>query len=256
MFGVVDNSQKVIGNGLIVQLDAGQRRSVSGSGTAWTNIGSSTATASLLNGPTWSTASAEKGGAFVFDGTNDRWELRGFTPRTGAFTIEMVYKHVNNSIYLDTLCSSGVFWDNNDLGYGFAFDGGNLPLFVLMSTSTYRYQVDLRYTVTDGAIYHLAGTRAYRASGGSSYEFITGYVNGVPTGSATGSANVNMNITGGFYADNLVYDARNLNILGTYDWSYNASPTGSLYLVRIYNRELSASEIKTNYEAYKTRFGL
>lgn len=254
MIGVVDNGQKNIGNGLIVLLDAANLRSVSGSGTAWTNIGGGPATASLLNSPTWTTSSAEKGGAFLFNGTNTRWELRGFIPRTGAFTIEMIYKNVNNSISLDSLCSSGNYWDisANSLGYGFATDNSNLTSFTLVSTSTYSYAVDLRTSVTDGAIYHLAGTRAYRGSN----EFIVGYVNGVPTGSATGSNGFNLNISGGFYAVNNVFDARNADILGTYCWSYGGVPTGSLYLVRIYNRELSASEIKTNYEATKTRFGI
>ena len=63
-----------------------------------------------------------------------------------------------------------------------------------------------------------------------------------------------MNLSGSLYYT--TGDARHVDTLGTYCWSYNASPTGSIYLVRLYNRALTADEVKTNYEAYKSRFGL
>ncbi len=252
MFGVVDSGQKNLGNGLKMHLDAGQLNSYSGSGTVWYDLSGNGYTGSLLNSPTFN--STANGGGFFFDGTNDRWEGRGFLPGTSPFTIECVIKHVNNSIYLDAICATGNYWDNNNsaVGYGFGTDGGNTIFWHMISTSTYQHYVDLQISPSDNTFYHLAGTRAFR----SNAEYTVGYKNGVAQGSTTGSAGINLNLNNNFYQDNAVFDARNTRILGTYCWSYAASPTGSLYLVRVYDRELSPNEVKTNYEAYKSRYGL
>ena len=58
----------VVTNGLVLALDAADRNSYPGSGTAWTDISGRGNTGTLTNGPTYSSAN---GGSIVFDGTND-----------------------------------------------------------------------------------------------------------------------------------------------------------------------------------------
>jgi len=58
----------VVTDGLVLCLDAGNPRSYSGSGTAWTDLSGRGNNGTLTNGPTYSSAN---GGAIVFDGTDD-----------------------------------------------------------------------------------------------------------------------------------------------------------------------------------------
>ena len=253
MFGIVDSGQKNLGNGLKMHLDAGQLKSYSGSGTIWYDLSGNGYTGSLLNGPTFN--STANGGGFFFDGTNDRWEGRGFLPGTTPFTVECVFKFVTNTLQFDTLCSSGGYHDGGSqaVGFGFGSDSSNNIFWHMRSTSTYTHYVDLLTPPANDTFYHVAGTRAFR----SNAEYTVGYLNGVVKGSTTGSAGINLNMNNNFFQANSIFDARNTyGILGTYCWGYGPAPTGSLYLVRIYDRELSSSEVKTNYEAYKSRFGL
>ena len=54
--------------GLVLHLDAGNTASYPGSGTTWTDLSGSGSHATLINGPTFSSAN---GGGIVFDGIND-----------------------------------------------------------------------------------------------------------------------------------------------------------------------------------------
>ena len=251
MIGIVDSGQKNLGNGLRIHLDAGQLRSYSGSGAVWNDLSGNANSASLLNSPTFNSAS--NGGGFFFNGTTNRWQTT-FLAGTSPFTIECVFRFVTNSLSLDSLCVAGDYWDGGSqaVGYGFASDNSNNIFWHLISTSVYSYAVDLILAPTNNTFYHVAGTRAYR----DSREYTVGYLNGVAKGSTTGSLGVNLNLNNNFFQDNAIFDGRNSRYIGTYGWSYSSPPTGSLYLVRVYDRELSANEIKTNYEAYKSRFGL
>ena len=63
----LSHAPRVITDGLVLGLDAANTRSYVGSGTTWTDlIGSNNGT--LTNGPTYS---SDRGGAIVFDGSND-----------------------------------------------------------------------------------------------------------------------------------------------------------------------------------------
>ena len=61
-------SPKIITNGLVLYLDAGNSLSYPGSGTIWTDLSRSQVSGSLLNGPTYNSAN---NGSIVFDGSND-----------------------------------------------------------------------------------------------------------------------------------------------------------------------------------------
>ncbi len=58
----------IITNGLILELDAANRKSYPGSGTTWTDLSGNGNTGTLTNGPTFSSAN---GGSIVFDGVDD-----------------------------------------------------------------------------------------------------------------------------------------------------------------------------------------
>ena len=66
--GITDSNQKIVSNGLILNLDAAQLRSYPTTGTTWTDLSGNGYNATLVNGPTFNSAN---GGSIVFDGTND-----------------------------------------------------------------------------------------------------------------------------------------------------------------------------------------
>ena len=68
MMGIVDSGTKIVVNGLVMHVDAAQKRSYPGTGTAWTDLSSQANNATLTNGPTFNSSN---GGSIVFDGTND-----------------------------------------------------------------------------------------------------------------------------------------------------------------------------------------
>jgi hypothetical protein len=55
-------------NGLVLYLDAANRKSYPGSGTTWTDLSGNGNTGTLVNGPTYSSAN---GGVIALDGVND-----------------------------------------------------------------------------------------------------------------------------------------------------------------------------------------
>ena len=59
---------EVVTNGLVFALDAGNPQSYPGSGTTCTNLSDNSITATLVNGPTYST---DNKGYFIVDGVND-----------------------------------------------------------------------------------------------------------------------------------------------------------------------------------------
>ena len=67
------HSPRIVTDGLVLALDAGNTKSYPGSGNTWTDtVGGNTGT--LTNGPTYS---SDNGGSIVFDGTNDYIDVSG-----------------------------------------------------------------------------------------------------------------------------------------------------------------------------------
>ena len=175
MIGIIDGGQKIVGNGLVMHLDAAQSRSYSGSGTIWRDLSGENRTGSLLNGLETG-FTLENGGGFRFDGSNDRWQA-SFLPRTASFTIEVITRYATNSLYLETVCGAGSYYDGNDsMGWGFLSAGGDAYTSFYIRSRSIAYSVDVLATPSiNQTFYYFAGTREY--VGGQ--ERIAGYRNGV-----------------------------------------------------------------------------
>ena len=68
----LSHSPRIVTDGLVMCLDAGNSRSYPGTGTVWTDLAGNIGT--LTNGPTFN---SENGGSVVFDGTNDGVDVSG-----------------------------------------------------------------------------------------------------------------------------------------------------------------------------------
>ena len=76
------HSPRIITDGLVLCLDAGNTKSYPGSGTTWTDLSGNGNNGTLTNGPTYS---SDNGGSIVFDGSNDYVQFTSTSVQTICF---------------------------------------------------------------------------------------------------------------------------------------------------------------------------
>jgi len=217
----------LVQNGLVLALDAADKNSYPGTGTNWYDLISNANTGTLTNGPTFSSAN---GGSIVFDGTNDY--VSGTTSGLVSSVISMdIWFNVNSSKTYSALMGSNVTEKYEML----IKSGGAIE--VSLSTNNYmQYNNILSLnTWTNIVVTAVSGTQWKM------------YKNGVYLGSPTSSIGT-WQVSGTSISN---FDlGRIRNDVATFAYS------GNISTVKIYNRELTASEVLQNYNATKTRFGL
>jgi len=219
------HSPKIVTNGLVLCLDAASRKSYPGTGNVWRDLSGHGNNGTLTNGPTFSSANA---GSIVFDGVND-WanfpSSSNYNVGTGDFSIFCWMKSNNKNNY-QTILSL----DNAANGNG-----------ILLYTN-----------VTNGFLRTWVGNVAQNGSidiTNNAWNYI-GIVKF--SGSVTHYINSVSNVT--FVSSNSVISNQNLR-LGSYDgadYMYN----GNISQVSIYNKALSQSEIRQNFNATRGRYGI
>jgi hypothetical protein len=225
MNGIIDSNQKIVSNGLILNLDAAQLRSYPTSGTTWTDISGSNNNGTLTNGPTFNSAN---GGSIVFDGTNDYvsgtvnianspftiicWVYPNVTPSTNVYFSVGSIDATRTALHLRLV---------NDTSFVFGLYNDDLSATVSSVTNKWNY---FAVTLTSGLIQ-------------------TVYQNGVLVGSPRTAA--------GYFTGNTIYGIGRWSKTGPTQY-INANVATSY----VYNRALSATEIDQNYNATKSRFGL
>ena len=221
--------EPIVTNGLVLNLDAGFVPSYPRNGTSWCDSSPSGYNSTLYYGPTYDSAN---GGAIVFDGSNDVCQVPYYVPTNSSFTVSIWMQNYsnNNGQYVSQLNDS-VAWDgfaiyNNGSGVRFALlkDYYSAIHLFLDSGSSIAlntwYNIVCLYNQTQGII----------------------YINGSLSNSAS--------YTGGF-------DATSYWNLGVGNRTTEGAPmNGKIASVQIYNRALSASEVLSNWNAMKGRFGL
>jgi hypothetical protein len=93
MNGIIDSNQKIVTNGLILNLDAAQLRSYPTTGTTWTDLSGSGNNATLINTPTYSTLG---GGSILFNGTNSY--ASGNIQNSTTYTFNVWARNINTTI--------------------------------------------------------------------------------------------------------------------------------------------------------------
>ena len=225
------HSPKIVTDGLVLALDAGNPKSYASGSTTWRDKSGNSNDGTLTNGPTFS---SDHGGALVFDGANDYIDLSASTTLwTSNFTISFFIK--SNALGNQFIFSNG--------GYGQAvtniwFGGGNVN----------NFSVHLRKTDGTGAI-------------GYNYTLPFPYTS---LGYCTVVYSSENNTLKLFQNSDLV-ESKSTSLvdpswmdngwrIGNTAGSYPLN--GSINNFTVYNRALSASEIQQNYNALKSRFGL
>jgi hypothetical protein len=237
------HSPRIVTDGLVLALDAGNTKSYPGSGTTWTDLSGNGNNGTLTNGPTYS---SDDGGSIVFDGVNDFGEAArsdDFDFGTGNLTIE-------SWVYIteyDAQATALVYKTQSSGGAGVAcgYTLGSNGLLYMLASNNISYQVNVTGgTVTLGRWHHICMTRV-----GSTW---TCYLNTTQVSTATWAGSVSHVTTGTFGGIGM----------GAYTSAYGGdagrySMNGNISNVRIYKgKGLTASEIQQNYNALKGRYGL
>lgn len=230
--GVLYNS-RIVTDGLVLCVDAGDKMSYPGAGTAWTDLSKSKINGTLVNGPTFNSSN---GGNIVFDGTNDYANLGtasslfpGPNITASLFcwikpsTVSSSSIPIGNQYTSGHRLYIGIYSDGYwDVGFGDYYWNYNNSGSKIVATTNWTL-ISLIITAGSAVL----------------------YVNGQKSITKTTDTSVSL---GGFFSMGVYF--QNGSIDGSYQESCNIA------LTQIYNRALSAQEIRQNYNATKGRFGL
>jgi hypothetical protein len=212
---------KIVTNGLILYLDAGNTKSYPISGTTWSDLTNNSFDATLFNSPTFNSSNC---GNITFDGLNQYANLGNISqiaPGSGDFTICFWINPTNwSSTYspLFTTTTTNGLWISK-----------NQSNFVLRA---YNVADDLQYSTfpTTNTWTYITITRS--GTNANIYYNTTSVVNNVVTRNyVTGTSEICRDGTANVF-------------------------TGKLSIVKYYNKALTSTEILQNYNATKSRFGL
>jgi hypothetical protein len=215
-------SPKIVTNGLVLALDAGNIKSYRSGSTSWFDLSGSTTTGSLVNGPTFNSGN---GGSIVFDGTNDRVLISSAIDTNSSFTLEFWAMRTNDS-------SAGTLISGNAANSYFVIRMLSNAVSLVKSFVAELGNFGASSATVINTINQVVITRF-----GTTY---TCYTNGIFRGTLT---------------INQTYSTA-LPALGIYDAGNNEPLAGRIYKFSHYNRALSSVEVLQNYNASKTRFGL
>lgn len=235
------NNPAVISNGLVLNVDAGNPLSYTGSGTTWTDLSASATNATLTNGPTYDTSN---NGFLTFDGTNDYAVVTNPSAmKVQNFTVSLWFYALTQNRALVTLAD-----------FDHTYPGNQGWVIQSEDSTTNRYYYLAYYTgstfqpagnfgagkgvqIRNNAWQHLTFTKS-----GTS---VVGYLNGVRTFSATaGSSTISYASVINFAISNTV------NILETRYFK------GNVATCQVYSRALSGSEVLQNFNATRVRYGV
>ncbi len=244
----LSHSPNIVTNGLVLCLDAGNKRSYPGTGTAWKDLSDNASIGTLTNGPTFSN---KNNGVIVFDGTNDYVQYQNTTTITNLsgltnFTVEVIFQfNILPTTGFGQFFMANVNPTGSPPNLTGGFQIGYIPSPNRFSFGTYGnsgsfFVVEYNITPNTNTWYHLIGLKST-----SGYYL---YLNGILV--ATNLTNTN----GGNAPTTLKIGLRerDLNFQNASEFYFN----GNLATCRLYNKNLLESEVKQNYNATRKRFGL
>ena len=215
---------RIVGDGLILNLDVGNRASYKPNSTKIYNTIDLTTSGSVNNGITYSTDA----NSLTFDGTDDEIVTTPIN-MTNDYTFEIAVKGTGNSLV-------GAIGYNTLMGVGSGFRFlYNMAGTLLAQIGTIsHYSTTAIATRNQWNIIHYTFKDTPDTNDERQW-----FINGQPDTTAVAASNG--------YNGNLY--------IGSYN-TINYRMNGNIAIVRIYNRVLTSQEILQNFNAVKDRFGL
>jgi len=227
-------SPKIVTDGLVLYLDAGNTESYPGSGTTWTDLSRGQNPGTLINGPTFDSGNA---GSIVFDGVDDNLETNfqpSFSYADGNdFTLE-IWFYLGSSSYsmgLTAMRNSfrGWVWAARSISGNLVFSWFKGNGWVDLNSSPSQYISPAQWNL---------GNLVYDSNTNKVKFYSNGYYIGELDAGTVFDNNAPITIP---------------------RWDFNNSGYSNPQICSkysVYNRALSAEEITQNYNATKGRFGL
>jgi hypothetical protein len=224
---------QIITSNLVFNMDFGNSKSYSGSGSSCYDISTSQLTGEIVNSPPYSSNVNNK--YFSFNGTTNNRLIR-----------------IPNSNLLDTQTPSVEVWikTNATTQSGFWFEKG----VVNTQYSLFQEGANIQWRQNFGSLNTFSTNAVNAGLNTTSWFQVVGtyasgnrklYVNGILKNSDSQTGTISTN-TGGM----------SIGVYGGYSGSRSYYYNGDIAVVRVYNKQLSDSEVSTNYNALKGRFGL
>ena len=220
--GVLYNS-RIVTDGLVLCLDAGDKMSYPGAGTTWYDLSKNSIHATLTNGPTFNSSD---GGSIVFDGTNDYVNIPGngdVMSNLTVYTVELIIKtsYYGNKVILEKGSNAKMSVQPPSAGFG----GANATFY------------GDRTNFTDSSPIWNGNWLNVTFVQASTYRKL--YLNNILKDTQS-----------------LGNDPANSNDIHLMSRGGSYSQPGNVSILKIYDKVLSEQEIKQNYNATKGRFGL
>ncbi len=236
--GLIIKSSNIITDGLFLHLDAGNLAAYKGTGTTWTDLSEKGNNGTLANSPTYEIAQS---GTLNFNGSTTQVSVADNpsleTGSTNDLTMEVWIYPTSSSTFQVILGKFNNGGNASEVSYSIRANSSAI-LFAQLGNGTSVVNSTL-YTFTANKWYHVM----YVFKRGSTKTLET-FINGKSIGSVNHSFN------------NLLNSTNNL-FIGRYNGGeYAQSYSGKIGIVRLYNRALSSSEITTNFNANRGRYGL
>ena len=217
----VEYNPRIVTDGLVLYLDAGNTKSYPGSGNTWSDLTSSNNDGTFQSGANYSSVD---GGVIDFDGTNDHVNFSSemFNPNSDFTISSYVNLDAINATHtiVSTENSSGSFQLRYQSGTGVQIVDSFVVNVGAFSSSE---------TLSTGTWYNITVTRS-----GNTYTY---YLNGSSVSSFTSTNTYN-------------HGPRTIGVNISSSEAFN----GKISVIRTYNKALTAAEVQQNYNAIKRRY--
>jgi hypothetical protein len=226
------HSPKIVTDGLVLSLDAGNTKSYPGTGTIWFDKSGNGYNGTLTNGPTFNTGSL---GSIVFDGVDDYVELLPtYNTITTSGTVEIAIKFNGTNVYKHIW----VFDKSDAPEIRLSTDQGTGNFgFQVYDNGSYRF---IQYPITP-TMYNNTWIYVQAVWGNNDYRI---YLNGLLVSNQT---------SGGIITNT---GPATTSRLGNYTRAGSSQFNGSIGTFKIYNRALTSQEVSQNFNALRGRFGI
>jgi hypothetical protein len=226
------HSPRIVADGLVLALDAGNTKSYPGSGTTWSDLSGNVNNGTLVNGVGYSN------GALSFDGVDDYVISSSNIGITGDFnaTLSVWVNLLELSTGYRCVCMFGSVGTMQ--GFGIfpniaAYGAGSVAIGFYGSQNAYT----AASTISANTWYNIVATKTSGAVSSSNTKL---YINGI-----------SQNLT---FATSSTPNATNNKVYIGNDPASEVSNNMRVANLSIYNRALTTSEIQQNYNALKSRF--
>lgn len=229
----------MIQDGLILALDTADRNSYISGSTTWNDLSGNGNNNTLFNTPTFSSGN---GGGLTFNGTNQYATASDSTSlRPTSFSIDTWFRPTSFSAFNTVVVKpvNGPVWTSPFLSYMVRIETNGTVLSCGTNTSGVYRTLSISNTFLTNTTYNVSFT--FNSSTGAAIAYVNG----------------NLLSSTNHTAGTITYAALP-TLIGA---SYGTNPVGEffagiIYSVKIYNTILTASDIRQNYNAQKSRFGL